>query len=143
MLALLLIASIGYIVSLVTSSAPAPDPENPAPVSRYDHLRPWLLAGMVPLGTLAVMGYLFWVTGFATTVQFNAGNSSQMSRWSLWVDLFPLLLILTAISGFANLIWLLRSAFTRGQRDRLPAIACSLGLSVLSFFTVATNFPSA
>lgn len=143
MLALLLIACIGYIVSIVTSSTPAPGPEDAVPISRYDRIRPWLLAGMVPLGTLLIMVYLFWISGFATTVQYNVGSSSQMSRWSLWVDLFPLLLILTAISAFANLIWLLRSAFTRGQRHRLPAIAYSLGLSVLSFFTVATNFPSA
>ena len=102
-----------------------------------------LIAGGIPVLVAATMTYLFLIVGGATTVQFNAGSTSRMNVWSIWVDIWPVFLFLTAVSGFGSLIWLVVCAAKESRRRTILAPILSLLLSVLAFFTVASYFPSA
>lgn len=111
-----------------------------------DSLHPavkFVFAGCVPVTVAATMTYLFLIVGGATTVQFNTGSPSRMNVWSTWVDLWPVFLFMTAVSGLGSLIWLIVCAFKKTMRPSIPASMASILLSVLAFFTVATYFPTA
>ena len=143
LLPLLILASIGYLVYTATSvmrhKATAASAEDGAihPAIKS------LIAGGIPVLVAATMTYLFLIVGGATTVQFNAGSTSRMNAWSTWVDIWPAFLLLTAVSAFGSLIWLVVCAIKKSRRQTVPAPILSLLLSVLAFFTVASYFPSA
>lgn len=103
----------------------------------------FVCGGGVPIAVAATMAYLFLIVGGATTVQFNVGSSSRMNVWSTWVELWPIFLFLTAAVGLGTLIWTIVSAVRKSKRSSLPASIFSFLLSVLSFFTVVSYFPSA
>ena len=99
------------------------------------------VSGLGPLGTALIMIYIFLIGGTATTVQLNADAGRGL--WSLWVDLFPALLLVAALSGTGNLVWALRCSLKAPLREKaLPAWAATL-LSGLTFFTVASFCPMA
>ena len=103
----------------------------------------FIFAGGVPILVTLTMVYLFIIVGGATTVQFNAGSESGMSAWSMWVSLWPLFLLLTAINGVGCLIWLITCICKRNLRRKVIFSIVSLFFSTLSFYTVVSYFPSA
>lgn len=102
----------------------------------------FILAGGVPVLVAVVMAWLFIFSGAATTVQFNAGSSSRMNAWSTWVGIWRLFLFLSEMSLLGNLIWLLLSLSSKPKRRAMGFIVFTLFLSILTFFTVASYFPS-
>lgn len=143
MLLLLVLACIGYLfyvaASILRQKAAAASAEDDALRSALKSI----IAGGVPVVVAATMTYLFLIVGGATTVQFNTGSPSRMNAWSTWVDLWPVFLLLTAVSGFGSLIWLVVCAANKSMRPTIATPIFSLLLSVLAFFTVFSYFPSA
>lgn len=107
------------------------------PVSKF------IFAGGVPVLVAGVMTYLFIIEGGASTAQLNAGSPSRINVWSIWVSLFSVFLLLTAASGFGTFVWMVVCAVRKNYRCHLGLATASFFLSVLAFFTVAENFPSA
>ncbi len=114
-----------------------PDGMAPHPVSKF------IVAGGVPFLVACVMTYLFIFEGGASTAQLNAGSASRVNVWRLWFSLFPLFLILTAGSGVTTFVWAIVCAARKSSRPNLGLAAGACCLSVIAFFTVAENFPSA
>lgn len=110
---------------------------------RARELRAFLFSSMAPMVIAVGMIYVFVIAGAATTVQFNAGGGWQMNAWSLWVDLWPLFLILAGLSSIGNFIWFVIAVARKSQRHFLVPAAFGTGLSVMAFFTVGTFFPTA
>lgn len=86
---------------------------------------------------------IFLVGGGATVAQFAAGSESRMNMWSLWVDLWPVLLILTGSSALTHLAWTLIACVIKSKRKWAPVAIAGLLMSVFAFFTVVANFPTA
>ena len=89
------------------------------------------------------MTYVFLIAGGATVAQFVAGSESGMDLWSLWSDLWPVLLFATAASGFINLVWMIIVCVKKSQRRWISITVAAVIMSAFAFFTVAANFPDA
>ena len=143
LLPLLILATLGYVGFAIASSVrelrvrESRSPDAPHPAAKF------VFAGGVPVAVAATMTYLFLIVGGATTVQFNVGSPSRMNVWSTWVDLWPILLFITAASGLGALIWFIVCACKKTMRPSISASIVSLLLSVLAFFTVVSYCPSA
>ncbi len=142
-LPLLIFSCVGYLIFGGVSAAREVKREGRAADGSPHPIWKFIFGAGVPVAVAAVMVHMFWVVGFATTVQFNAGSPERMSAWSTWVNLWPLLLFLTAASALGTLIWFVFCAFGRGKRSSLVASIAAFCLSGLAFFTVASRFPTA
>ena len=60
----------------------------------------------------------------------------------LWGDLWPLLLLATAVSALGHTIAIVAN-LPRSHRVWLPVAVSGLGMSVFAFFTVLSHFTSA
>jgi len=142
MLMLLIVGCLAFLFfAIATTKAELKtyDPDGMAghPVSKF------LVAGGVPFLVAGVITWLFIFEGGASTAQLNAGSAPGMNVWRLWFSLFPLFLVLTAGSGLSTFIWAVVCAARKSSRPNLGLAAGSCCLSVIAFFTVAENFPSA
>ena len=108
----------------------------------------------LPLGTLSashiaptaaaiLMARVFLVGRGATVAQFAVGSKSGADMWSLWFHLWPCLLLLTATSALAHLVWVFIGCAKESQRKWIPVSAASLLMSVFAFMAVGANFPDA
>ena len=102
-----------------------------------------LCSQAIPIVVVLTMSYIFLICEGATVAQLISGSKSGMSLWSLWFHLWPLLLILTLISGFSNLVWTIVVSLKKPDRVWLPVSITALVMSLFAFFTVAINFPDA
>lgn len=66
-----------------------------------------------------------------------------MNLWSLWLHLWPILLIVTAASGVISLVWTIVVCVKKSQKIWIPISIAAMVMSVFAFFTVAYNFPDA
>ena len=107
------------------------------------HLAGVLASHAAPSAVALVMTYVFLIAGGATVAQFVAGSESGMDLWSLWSDLWPVLLFATAASGFINLVWTIIVCVKKSQRKWIPITAAAVIMSAFAFSTVAANFPDA
>ncbi len=89
------------------------------------------------------MTYVFLIAGGATVAQFVAGSESGKDLWSLWFDLWPILLIATAASGIANFAWTIIACVKKSQRRWIPVALAALVMSMFALITVGANFPDA
>jgi len=96
-----------------------------------------------PTTVALAMGYIFLIRRGVTVAQFAAGSEPGMDLWSLWVHLWPLLLLLTAASALAQLIWTIAACFQKAQRKWIPLAIAGFLMSVFAFLTVGANFPDA
>ena len=89
------------------------------------------------------MGAIFLVGGGATVAQLSGGGEGR-SLWSIWVDLWPQLLIITLVAGIANFV-ALTSCLFRGNIGRYRVFVFASGCVMCAFacVTVFFNFPSA
>ena len=90
-----------------------------------------------------VMIYLFIFEGGASTAQLNAGSPARVNVWRLWFSIWPLFIFLTAGSALGTFIWSIVCAARISSRPNLGLAVGACFLSVIAFFTVAENFPSA
>ena len=151
MLILLILTTLSFWIALIYSCLQPEDvceesqPSNISatePKTPFD-LVPYSLAGIAPSIVCIIMSYLFYIVGFARTVQFNAGSESAMRAWSTWVDLWPALMLLTSATAFVSLIATITFACMKSKRDLLPPAAVSFLFSGFAFITVTAHFPSA
>ncbi len=98
---------------------------------------------LAPTAIALTMYYIFTMNEGATVAQFAVAEPRR-SMWSLWVGVFPLVIVGAMIWAAGNLIGLLVVLF-RQRRWTARATVCTLGLaiSVLAFFAAASNFPTA
>jgi len=72
-----------------------------------------------------------------------AGSEGEMNLWSLWVSLWPLLLLATFGAGVAQTACLIVVSMKRELRAWLPVALTSTTMCAFSFLTVMSNFPDA
>ena len=142
MLMLLIVGCIAFLFFAIATTKGALktyDPDGMAyhPVSKF------VFAGGVPVLVAGVMTYLFIIEGGASTAQLNAGSVARVNVWRLWLSIWPLFMFLTAGSALGTFIWAVVCAARKSSRPNLGLAAGSCCLSVIAFFTVAENFPSA
>jgi hypothetical protein len=89
------------------------------------------------------MTYIFLIRQGATVAQFVAGSEEGVGVWSLWVSLWPMLLLATFAAGGAHLIWLVVACVKRQWRAWVPVALAGIVMSGFAFVTVAANFPDA
>lgn len=143
LLTLFLLATLGYVGFAVVSILRELRNRESGGSAALHPAAKFVFAGGIPVGVAATMAYLFLVVGGATTAQFNAGSPSRMNAWSIWVEVWPVFLSITAASGLGALTWLVFCVCGKSVRQTAPASIASLLLSVLAFYTVASYFPSA
>ncbi len=108
--------------------------------SRISHARVGLSHAAPSLVAIS-MACIFLIGGGATVRQHVAYSGLGMSLWSLWVALWPLLLLATFGAGVAQAVWTIVASVTRGRRARVPVAALGTGMCVFSFVVVMENFP--
>ena len=101
------------------------------------------LSHAAPTLVTITMTYIFLLGRGATVRQFVAGSESGMDLWSLWVSLWPLLLLATFAAGFAQLAWIITMPGTRRSLTWIPVALTGMAMCAFSFVTVAYNFPDA
>lgn len=89
------------------------------------------------------MAYIFLLGHGATVRQFVAGSDRGMDLWSLWVGLWPLLLLATFGAGVAQTVWMVVVSVKRGSRTWIPVALTGTAMCAFSFVTVMSNFPDA
>lgn len=97
----------------------------------------------VPSVVAITMTYVFLIKGGATVAQFAAGSRTSMDLWSLWVDLWPVLLLATAASGAVSVVWMILASANHSLRKWMPVSVAAVLLSAFAFLTVFANFPTA
>ena len=107
------------------------------------HLAGVIASHAAPSAVAIVMTYVFLLAGGATVAQTVAGSESGMNLWSLWLHLWPILLIVTAASGVISLVWAIIVCVKKSQRRWIPLSIAAMVMSVFAFFTIAYNFPDA
>ena len=78
------------------------------------------LSHAVPSLVAITMAYIFLLGHGATVRQFVAGSEGRINLWSLWVDLWPLLLLGTFGAGVAQTVCLIVVSVNRGLRTWIP-----------------------
>jgi hypothetical protein len=66
-----------------------------------------------------------------------------MDLWSLWVGLWPLLLLTTFGAGVAQALWMIVVSVKREWRPWIPVPLTGTAMCAFSFLNVMTNFPDA
>jgi hypothetical protein len=89
------------------------------------------------------MTYIFLISHGATVRQFVAGSERGMDLWSLWVGLWPLLLLVTFGSGITQAGWTIVVTAKREWRGWIPVALFGAAMSGFAFVTVMSNFPDA
>jgi hypothetical protein len=101
------------------------------------------LSHTVPSLVAIAMTYIF-LFGHGTTVrQLVAGSERGMDLWSLWVGVWPWLLLTTFGAGAAQAIWMFVVSVKRGSREWIPVALTGVAMCAFSFLTVMSNFPDA
>jgi len=111
----------------------------------WRHLRQGVVAlsHAAPSVVAILMTYIFLIGHGATVRQFTAGSERGMELWSLWVGLWPLLLLATFGAGVAQAIWIVVASAKREWRVWIPVALLGTAMCVFSFLTVMSNFPDA
>jgi hypothetical protein len=101
-----------------------------------------LLSHLAPSLVAVSMAYVFVLNRGATVAQFAAGSDRAMELWSLWVDLWPVLLQATFVSAA---IQALTAAIllSRKETQWAPILFAGAVMSAFALMTVAYNFPDA
>lgn len=102
-----------------------------------------VLSHAAPSLVAMTMAYIFLIGHGVTVRQFVAGSEQGMDLWSLWVSLWPLLLLATFAAGVAQTVWIIAVSVKRAWRAWMPVALTGTAMCVFAFFTVATNFPDA
>ena len=102
-----------------------------------------MLSHAAPSLVAVTMAYIFLLSQGATVRQFVAGREGEMDLWSLWVDLWPLLLLVTFGAGVTHAVWMIVVCVKRGSRRWLPVALTGTAMCTFSFLTVMSNFPDA
>ena len=89
------------------------------------------------------MTYIFLIGHGATVRQYVAYSARGMDLWSLWVTLWPVLLLATFGVGVAQAVWTIVVSVNRDRRIWIPVAVLGTGMCVFSFVTVMANFPDA
>jgi hypothetical protein len=89
------------------------------------------------------MASIFLIGHGATVRQFAANSERGMDLWSLWVGLWPLLLVATFGAGAAQAVWTIVVSVKPEWRTWIPVGVLGTGMCAFSFVTVMTNFPDA
>ena len=66
-----------------------------------------------------------------------------MSYWSLWVNLWPKLLIANLVSGLYNLAWFFTTLRPKAKKQTGTIYGLSILMSFLACLTVFLLFPTA
>jgi ABC-type dipeptide/oligopeptide/nickel transport system permease component len=101
------------------------------------------LSHAMPSLVAMTMAYIFLIGHGATVRQFVAGSERGMDLWSLWVGLWPLLLLTTFGAGVAQALWMIVVSVKREWRPWIPVPLTGTAMCAFSFLTVMTNFPDA
>ncbi|MFO0934287.1 MAG: hypothetical protein U1E39_16495 [Planctomycetota bacterium] len=91
------------------------------------------LAGLPGLVTLGLAAWVFAVKGGHPTAQLSGTDA-----WSLWTDLWPVLVLANAIAAVVALVGAFRAGFGRSAPWFL-----ALALDLLGALATLQNFPSA
>ncbi len=104
--------------------------------------------GLNVLALLALLTLLVFLIFSSPVAQFNAHDSGQMDAWSLWLSLWPILMLTLALGFCAAAVLTLISlaAMFLNARRWWPSVACG-GLTLLhvglQFQFMSTFFPTA
>jgi len=101
------------------------------------------LSHAAPSLVAIAMAYIFLLGHGATVRQFVAGSERGMDLWSLWVGLWPLLLLATFGAGLAETVWMIVVSVKRGSRRWIPVALTGTVMCAFAFVTVMSNFPDA
>ena len=144
MLPLLIIANIAYIAFALSecrkhrmSHDLRVDDDALPPSMKF------IFCGGFPLVVTVTMTYFFLIVGGATTVQFNVGSTSAMNVWRTWVHVWPIFMFITLACSIITLIWMITCFFRKSLRSSIPVSSFSFLLSIFTWITVASYFPSA
>jgi len=108
-------------------------------------LRQWIatLSHAGPSLVAVSMTYVFLIRHGATVAQYVAGSEEGMGLWSLWVDLWPMLLLATFAGGIAQGIWVVVACFKREWWAWVPVALAGALMCGFAFVVVMSNFPDA
>ena len=101
------------------------------------------LSHAVPSLVAILMTWIFLLGHGATVRQFVAGSEGGIDLWSLWVNLWPLLLLATLGAGVAQAVCLIVVSAKHRFRTYIPVPMTGTAMCVFSFLTVLSNFPDA
>ncbi len=107
------------------------------------HLGILSISHLVPSAVAIIMICIFLIGGGVTVAQYAAESESGMDMWSLWADLWPVLLFFSAASGIVHLVWAFVACMKKNQRKWIPVAIATVLMSVFALYTVLCNFPDA
>ena len=94
--------------------------------------------------------FLMLVLGAHPTVQFNVGNATAMRAWSMWVDLWPTLMVTlmacigaSIVVAVAFLVMNLRWESLKRAKLRCLYVVLTIVHALFAFQWVGSHFPSA
>lgn len=102
-----------------------------------------VLSHAVPSLVAMTMAYIFLLCHGQTVRQFVANSDRGMDLWSLWVDVWPMLLQATFAAGVAQLVWMMVVSVRRSWRPWVPVALTGTAMCAFAFLTVICNFPDA
>jgi hypothetical protein len=97
------------------------------------------LSHAAPSIVAIMMAYIFLLGHGATVRQFVAGSEHGMDLWSLWVGLWPLLLLATFGAGVAQAVWMIVVSMKHGSRTWIPVALTGTAMCAFSFLTVISR----
>jgi len=101
------------------------------------------LSHAAPSVVAVTMAYIFLIGHGATVRQLVSDSERGMDLWSLWLGLWPLLLLATFGAGGAQAVWMIVVSMKREWRPWIPVALTGTAMCAVSFLTVASNFPDA
>ena len=141
-LVLLDIACVGYLVFAVAHIWRRKKRGAFGDAGKYS-VSDFVLAGIAPIITAVVMTCLFMIVGVSPTVQFNAGSSSLIDAWSLWLDLGRWLALLVVVSTLGGIVAVVVCLGSLKHRRHFGLAAFSLTLSILVYVAMSLYAPTA
>jgi hypothetical protein len=100
------------------------------------------LSHLAPTSAAIAMTYIFVIGHGESVRQLVSGSERGMDLWSLWVVLWPVLLLTSLISAIANFVVAI-AALKTGSRRHLPVTIPGVVMAIFAFFAVIENFPDA
>jgi hypothetical protein len=101
------------------------------------------LSHAAPSVVAVLMAYVFLIMRGATVRQFVSNSQRGVDLWSLWVVLWPQLLLLTFGAAVCQAMWLIAACFRKSARIWIPVALSGVLMSGFAFATVISNFPDA
>jgi hypothetical protein len=90
-----------------------------------------------------ILAVVFLVADTPMVRQYAAGSEQRMDLWSLWVGLWPIILLVTFVTGIVLGIWSIINGVSPQRRKWFPISLVDTIGCFFAFTTTLYHFPSA